>query len=253
MGTVVSFDVYGPAGSTLPERAYAALARARASLQRADAVFSLWKPDSPMSRLRRGELALGDAPPEIGEVLDRCEEARRLSDGWFDPWAMPGGLDPTGLVKGWAAQRARDLLVHAGCADVLVNAGGDVAVAGSPDGRSRWRVGIQHPVVRDALLAVLEVDAAVATSGTYERGEHLVDPRSGQRRTRFASASVTGPDLAIADAMATALVVAGPEGVTLIESLPGYEALAVERGGRFWRTAGLLAAELPGGAPPTTG
>ena len=83
-----------------------AVARAQAELRWVDDVFSTWKPESPVSRLRRGEIRLEDAPPEVAEVLELCRRAREASDGWFDPWAMPGGVDPTGLVKGWAAQRA---------------------------------------------------------------------------------------------------------------------------------------------------
>ena len=105
MGTVVTIDVYttdGTAGAALSRQ----LATARAILQRADAVFSTWQPHSPVSRLRRGEITSAQAPAEVCEVLGQCAIARELSGGWFDPWAMPGGLDPTGYVKGWAAQKA---------------------------------------------------------------------------------------------------------------------------------------------------
>lgn len=238
MGTVVTLDVYA-ADDPVPPALHAALARARAVLRRADAVFSLWKPQSPLSRLRRGELDLADAPPEVARVLELCARARRLSRGWFDPWAMPGGLDPTGLVKGWAAAQALGVVVEAGWPDALVNAGGDIAVSGSPGGGDPWRIGIQHPRRRDHLVAVLEVESAVATSGTYERGAHLLDPHSGWRRARLASATVTGPDLALADALATALAVAGPEGLELVEAAEGYEALAVSLDGSELATSGL--------------
>ncbi len=103
MGTVVTIDVYttdGTAGADLARQ----LATARAILQGADAVFSTWQPHSPVSRLRRGEITSAQAPAEVSDVLGQCAIARELSGGWFDPWAMPGGLDPTGYVKGWAAQ-----------------------------------------------------------------------------------------------------------------------------------------------------
>ena len=105
MGTVVTIDVYTKDG-TIASGVSLGLARARAVLHRADAVFSTWKPHSPMSRLRRGEITCGEAPSEVTEVLERCAVAREVSGGWFDPWAMPGGVDPTGYVKGWAAQCA---------------------------------------------------------------------------------------------------------------------------------------------------
>ena len=65
------------------------------------------EPDEPAAP---GEIGLEEAPPEVAEVLELCRRAREASDGWFDPWAMPGGVDPTGLVKGWAVERALDEL-----------------------------------------------------------------------------------------------------------------------------------------------
>ena len=133
MGTVVSFDVRTePIGDAA---AGAALSTACATLHRADAVFSTWKPESPVSRLRRGEIGIDGAPPEVAEVLAACAGARDLSGGWFDPWAMPGGVDPTGLVKGWAAQRALADLQAAGIRAAMVNAGGDIAHLRAPGRR----------------------------------------------------------------------------------------------------------------------
>jgi len=129
MGTVVTIDVYttdGRAGAELSRE----LATARALLQRADAVFSTWKPDSPVSRLRRGEITSAQAPAEVSEVLEQCAIARELSGGWFDPWAMPGGIDPTGYVKGWAAQRALGAFRASSIYGAIVNAAGDIASVG---------------------------------------------------------------------------------------------------------------------------
>ena len=129
-----------------------------------------------MSQLRRGEITVGQAPPEVAAVLDACETARSLSQGWFDPWAMPGGLDPTGYVKGWAAQRALDSLAGPGLRGAIVNAAGDIATFGCPGTGRPFRVGIVDPDDRRRLACVVEIIGAVATSGTYERGPHLVDP-----------------------------------------------------------------------------
>ncbi len=220
MGTVCSFLVHpGPAGQ---EAARIALGEACAVLHRADDVFSTWVPDSPVSRLRRGELALGDCPPEVAEVLQLAEVARRATSGWFDPWALPVGVDPTGIVKGWAVERAAGVLATAGVDGALVNCGGDIATVGSLPGGEPWRVGIRHPWRADALACILAVAGAVATSGTYERGAHLVDPRTGRPGSRAASATVTGPSLALADAFATALAVGGDDAFGPIEAVDGY-------------------------------
>jgi thiamine biosynthesis lipoprotein len=229
MGTAVSFDVRG--GTP------AALAAACAVLHSADAVFSTWEPDSPMSRLRRGELSVGEAPAEIAEVLDLCAQAKRMSGGWFDPWGMPGGVDPTGLVKGWAAQRAADTLREAGAEAAMVNAAGDIVTFGEPEPGGAWQLGIRDPRQPDRIACVVAArDGAVATSAAYERGDHVVDPHTGAPARAALSATVTGPDLTIADALATGLFAAGVAGLPLIDALPGYDALLVEPGGETLAT-----------------
>jgi len=226
MGTVFTFDVR-PGALPLSD-ARIALRRACVALARVDAVFSLWKSESPMSRLRRGELALAGAPPEVAEVLERCAMARDRSRGWFDPWAMPGGTDPTGLVKGWAARQAVEVLVSAGVTGVMVNAGGDVATAGSPVPGEPWRIGVTDPRNRSSILCVVASPGAVATSGTYERGAHIVDPFRGLLRARWRSATVMGPESDLADAYATGLCAAGWAGVPFVAGATGYSAIVVD-------------------------
>jgi FAD:protein FMN transferase len=234
MGTIVTIDVYtadGRAGAGIRRQ----LSIARGILQQADAVFSTWRPDSPVSRLRRGEITLAETPAEVRGVLASCATARELSGGWFDPWAMPGGVDPTGYVKGWAAQRAADALQASGAAGAIVNAAGDIASFGALAADTPFRVGIADPAAPRRLAAIVSLTGAIATSATYERGAHLMDPHSGLPAARVASASVTGPDLGLADALATALAVAGAPGLDLIACLDGYAALTIgPEGERQW-------------------
>jgi thiamine biosynthesis lipoprotein len=226
MGTVVTIDLYNQTElSTAAASSH--LARARTILQHADAVFSTWKPDSPISRLRRGEITCEQTPPEVAEVLEHCMIARGLSGGWFDPWAMPGGVDPTGYVKGWAAQKALAALVSTEIPGALVNAAGDIAGFGGPALGEPFRVGVIDPFSRGDLACIVQLVGAIATSGTYERGNHLIDPHSGRPSVRVASASVTGPDLGLADALATAAAIGGEEALALIEVIEGYEALII--------------------------
>ncbi|HLN06375.1 MAG TPA: FAD:protein FMN transferase [Acidimicrobiales bacterium] len=238
MGTVVSFHLE-PGGCPARD-ARAAVAASCARLHELDALFSTWNPESPMSRFRAGHLRLADAPPEISVVLELCEEANVLSQGWFDPWAMPGGFDPTGLVKGWATAQALAVLQTAGVESVVVNGGGDIAVLGHPCGSGAWRIGIRHPWRSEALACVLEVDRPVATSGCYERGPHLINPRDGTLLSRTASATVVGSSLALCDALATALVVAGDDGPELARSLRGYEAYLIGVDGEEDATGGIV-------------
>jgi thiamine biosynthesis lipoprotein len=229
MGTVFSFAVVA---GELPVVAVSdAIAGACAVLHHCDALFSTWNAASPVSRYRRGELALAQLPAEFAEIMAECEAAKQASAGWFDPWAMPGGFDPTGLVKGWATERALAVLRDAGAPGALINGGGDVAAFGSPAAGQRWRVGIRHPWRPDALACVVETDAAVATSGCYERGAHLIDPWTGQPAARAASATVTGPSLTLADALATGVAVGGDEALPAVPRLAGYAAYLIRPDG----------------------
>lgn len=235
MGTVVGITSAGP----LPR---AALRAAVDVLHEADRVFSTWNRSSPMARLRAGEVDFAELAPTdratIGSVLDRCVLARELSGGAFDPWAMPGGVDPTGLVKGWAVGRARAALRDRGVDVVMVNGGGDIAVAGRPGG-APWRVGVRHPDQPTQFAAVLEVVATVATSGTYERPGELLDPASGRAVGLGVSATVLGPDLDLVDALATGLAVGGPAVLPAIDRLAGYEAYLISQSGRHYATTGM--------------
>jgi thiamine biosynthesis lipoprotein len=255
MGTVVSFAVL-PAGSSRsqlhgvppgwgppPPDPDAAIRAACALLHEADAVFSTWDPRSPLSRLRRGDMSDPDTPSSMAEVRAACQAAREASDGWFDPWAMPDGYDPTGLVKGWAVDRALDAIRQAGLPAALVNGGGDLAAFGGPVPGEPWRAGVRHPWRPSALAAVLEVRGAVATSGSYERGAHLVDPRTGRPGCRGASATVTGPRLAMADALATALAVGGDAVLAAVDGLPGYAGYLIRPDGTESWTAGIQFAQ----------
>jgi thiamine biosynthesis lipoprotein len=237
MGTVCSITVV--TGGRPAAEFRAVLAAACAVLHRADAVFSTWDPGSPVSRLRRGAATLADMPGEVGNVLAECRAASSASHGWFDSWAMPGGVDPTGLVKGWAVDRALAVLRDEGVGGALINGGGDVAAYGRPAPGERWRAGIRHPWRPGALAAVVEVRAAVATSGCYERGPHLIDPRTGRPASRAASATVTGPQLGLADALATAVAVGGDEALAAVAALDGYEAYLIRPDGSEVDTGGV--------------
>lgn len=206
-----------------------------------DTTFSTFKPESEVSRLARGERAVEEAHPEVRGILERCEQLRRQTGGYFDHRAA-GRLDPSALVKGWSVDRAVSLLEEAGLTSFAVNAGGDVRVRGGARPAGTWRVGIQHPLVRDRIAAVVESrDLAVATSGAYERGDHIVDPWSGEPPRGVLSVTVTGPDLAGADAYATAAYAMGHRGASWTANLPGYEAMTILGDGSVLSTPGFHA------------
>ena len=204
-------------------------------LREVDAVFSTYRADSEISRIARDELTVADAQPTVREVLAQCEALRVETRGYFDARAGER-LDPSGLVKGWAVDGAAALLEVAGSRDFCVDAGGDVVVRGGP-----WRVGIRHPSKRRRLAAVLTAgDLAVATSGAYERGPHILDPHTGRPPHGVLSVTVVGPDLATADAYATAAFAMGRRGPAWTATLRGYEAMTILAGDRVLTTPGFV-------------
>ena len=201
-----------------------------------DATFSTYKDDSEVSRIRRGELAVEDASDEVQHVLRRCAELREETLGFFDIDAVDG--DPSGYVKGWAVDEACTILDRAGVTEYGVNAGGDIRT------RGRWTIGIQHPLERQEIAKVVEGDdLAVATSGTYERGDHVRDPNTGEAPSGILSVTITGPDLATADAYATAAFAMGARRAPgWTARLRGYEAMTMLSDGRVLSTPNFPAA-----------
>jgi thiamine biosynthesis lipoprotein len=163
----------------------------------------------------------------------------RETGGFFS--VRPAGrLDPSGLVKGWAVDRAARLLVAAGAERFCINAGGDVVARGRRAPDRHWRVGVRHPVEHDRLAAVLEVeDLAVATSGEYERGAHIVDPHTGAAPAGLLSVTIVGRDLATADAYATAAFAMGADGPAWTATLDGYDAMCITSDHRVLTTPGF--------------
>jgi thiamine biosynthesis lipoprotein len=209
-----------------------------------DRTFSTYRADSDIARLNRGECGAADVDVRVREVLEACRALKRRTGGAFDAEAAarapevrarpgagdgrPGAVEPAGYVKGWAAAEAWTILAAGGVRNAMVEAGGDLLVRGRPAPGERWRVGIQHPRLDDRLAAVLELgDMAVATSGTYRRGQHIVDPATGGRPSGVLSVTCVGVDLAVADALATAGFAMGRDGAAWLAAQPDVEAMVV--------------------------
>ncbi|MGW8564955.1 FAD:protein FMN transferase [Isoptericola sp. NPDC055881] len=209
MGVPVSLVLRAPDDA----RSRAAVRAAFDRLHAADARFSPYRQDSELCRYARGQVPVPSG--ELREVLDLAEAARRASGGAFDVRRPDDTLDTNGVVKGWAAQRTADQLRADGFHDLCLNAGGDVVAAGSAEHGRPWVVGVRSPFRRDALLARVEVvDGAVATSGTYERGAHVWDGRTGCPAESLVAATVVAGDLTTADVLATSVLALGPDGVS---------------------------------------
>ena len=223
-------------------------------LHEADRRFSTYRADSEIRRLDRGELRLADASPDVRWVLERCAALRRETGGFFDVRAA-GRLDPSALVKGWAAQRAADILTAGGVTDFCLE-------RRRRRRRSRRRAARARLARRDPASARPATrsprasharDLAVATSGAYERGAHIVDPRTGTPPGGVLSVTVTGPDLGIADAYSTAAFAMGADGPAWTLGLAGYEAMTILADGTVLCTPGFPLRRGPAREPAACG
>ncbi len=210
MGLPISLALRGRHASD--GRGRAAWAAALAVLRDADRVFSTYRPDSAISRLGRGELDTAGCPPEVAAVLALGAAAERDSGGAFAVW-RDGLLDPSGVVKGWAAERAAAHLAELPGTGFCLSAGGDITCRTPDPDAEPWRIGVEDPHYPQRLVAVVPVHTgAVATSGTARRGAHIVDARTGRPPVGIASVTVVGDSLTAVDIDATAAFALGPDG-----------------------------------------
>jgi FAD:protein FMN transferase len=226
MGTVVSF-------TSETELRPSAMIPACEWLHWVESTFSTFLEDSQINQIHRGSLPVADAHPLVVEVLDLCDDLFVRSDGIFDPYAR-GRLDPAGVVKGWAIERTASVLRREGVENFTINAGGDVVTRGRRTPYDAWRSGVRHPMRADEIVRVVEHREgfeAIATSGTYERGRHIADTRTGSglgSAPSCLSATVAGPSLLWADAYATIVFILGVDGLAwLAEQGDGYEGYVI--------------------------
>jgi FAD:protein FMN transferase len=201
-------------------------------LRQVDVIFSTYRSDSIINRLDRGELTIAECPAEVAEVLELGREAEEQSDGAFSIMlpAHDGHrrLSPSGVVKGWAAQRAARFLAALDDTDFCLSAGGDIVCRTADPSRAAWRIGIEHPLDPNTLVAMVPIrTGAAATSGTAHRGAHLVDPRTGREPRGVASVTVIASSLTWADIDATAAYVHGGDAARWLQTRPIRSALVV--------------------------
>ncbi len=227
-GTVVTIEVRA---EEIPEDYDEILADGTAWLHQVDAWFSTYRADTPITMLRNGLADEHRMPREVLDVLGACRYAKRLTGGAFDPWAVRGGVDPSGYVKGWAAGQLADRLVRAGFRNVCVDAAGDIACRGEQAPGEPWAIGILNPYDTQQVVEVVHVgNGAVATSGLYERGRHIDNPRDGSTDVHYDQATIVGPDGGLADALATAALIEGPGCAAWFAQLPEWSVYLVKDG-----------------------
>lgn len=202
--------------------------------------FSTYLETSEISRLNTGAIDRSEASGQLQEVLQLCEQAKAETGGYFDA-VRNGSIDPSGLVKGWAIERASALLIARGRRNHFVDAGGDVQAFGRNREGKPWRVGIRNPFKRDEVVKVLAISGrGVATSGTAARGQHIYNPlRNDSLSTDVVSLTVIGPSIFEADRLATAAFAMGRAGLSFITARPGLEGYAITAGGMAEHTSGF--------------
>lgn len=205
-----------------------------------DEQFSPYKESSEVSRINRGELSETEYSPEMKRVLRLCEQTKRETHGYFDPW-WKGRFDPSGIVKGLSTYDAASILKRRGFENFCIEAGGDIEVRGRDAGRHKWRIGIRNPFNPDTIIKTVVLEnMGIATSGLYVRGEHIYNPITGENAREIASFTVIGPNVYEADRLATAAFAMGKGGLDLIASFSGFDAYMVEYSGIATYTDGFL-------------
>jgi thiamine biosynthesis lipoprotein len=216
-------------------------------LSEADTRFSPFRLDSELSEINQGRRDPSAYSEHMREIFAIAEKYHRLSGGAFTIH-LNGKFDTNGIVKGWAVQRAAEVLIRTGARNFCINAGGDVLVQGRSKPlapHSGWNAGIRSPTDSNSMVAVLFLrDSAVATSGTYERGEHIIDGRTGLPARSFASVSVVAATLTVADILATTVFAIGLDGPQWAVDNFDCSVLAITSSGEF-RIAGDLPLARP--------
>jgi FAD:protein FMN transferase len=217
------------------EPARQAWAAVLAELRHADRVFSTYRSDSAVSRVNAGELTLAECPAEVSEVLGLAEVAQAQSDGYFTVWLPRDGgtvLDPSGVVKGWALQRASAVLDGLDGTDSCLSGGGDMVCRVRESAGAPWRIGVEDPHDPQRVLSVVELrNGAIATSAATHRGHHVLDPFTGRPPQGVASVTVVGASLLWADVWATAAFAHGSQAASWLATRTDHRGLVVHPDG----------------------
>jgi thiamine biosynthesis lipoprotein len=206
-----------------------------------DERFSTYKETSEISMINRGEIAESAWSEEMQEAFRLAEATKRESNGYFDINKPDATIDPSGIVKGLAIQRASEMLARGGYEDFFIDAGGDIASAGKNTKGSAWSVGIKNPFKQDEIVkAIYPHGHGVATSGSYIRGAHIYDPHDPARSLdEIVSITVIGPDVLEADRFATAAFAMQRNGIRFIEGMPDLEGYMIDKDGMATMTSGF--------------
>ncbi len=203
-----------------------------------DRKFSTYKADSEITGINNGEVEETDYSDDMKVIFTLANETKEETGGYFDIVTPSGKIDPSGLVKGWSIRNAANILRKDGIKNFYIDAGGDIEACGKNSEGKKWAIGIRNPFNQQEIIKAIRLsNCGIATSGTYIRGEHIYDPRSGRPATEIVSLTVIGPDVYEADRFATAAFAMGSKGIDFIEDLDGFEGYMIDKNGTATMTS----------------
>lgn len=240
MGMPITIEIVDPSASDAGEEAFA-------WFEAVDARFSLYRPDSEITALNAGRVDGANASPAMREVLALAARTKDQTNGYFNICRPQGDLDPSGIVKGWAIQKAAQIIRRSGARDFYVDAGGDIQSAGKNSLGAAWSIGIRNPFEPTEIVKKIAPQGlGVATSGSSARGQHIYNPHApAEPISAIVSLTILGPDVLEADRFATAAFAMGEAGLGFIERLDGFEAYCIDAGRRAAWTSGFAAFVIP--------
>lgn len=188
--------------------------------------YSTYKENSEISQINNG-LPKSKWSSEMKKVLKLCDETKALTNGYFNI-EHNGKLDPSGLVKGWAINNVTNMLSKRKVKNFFIEAGGDIQTHGQ-DTKGPWTIGIRNPFNLNEIIKKVKLEnEAVATSGTYIRGQHIYnphEPKAGLNKVK--SLTVIAKNIFEADRFATAAFAMGINGIEFIKKTRGLEGYMV--------------------------
>lgn len=206
-----------------------------------DQKFSPYKENSELTLINKGQIITEDYSADMKEVLKLCEETKKTTRGYFEILKDDGTIDTSGLVKGWAIFKASQIITDSGFTNFYVEAGGDIQTKGLNDSDKKWSIGIRNPFDKGKVVKILELSGeGIATSGTYERGLHIINPKTHKYADEIASITVIGKNVYEADRFATAAFAMGMKGINFIENTEGLEGYLINNNGVATYTSGFL-------------
>jgi FAD:protein FMN transferase len=204
-----------------------------------DNTFSTFKKDSEISQINRGEIKEKDFSGEVKKIFRLSENTKTETYGYFDI-SLNGKIDPSGIVKGYAISGGAKILIKKGFHNFFVEIAGDIQANGKNSKNNKWSLGIQNPFNTKEIIKVVYLsDKGIASSGNYQRGEHIYNPISKKSAKEVAGITVIANDIFDADRFATAAFAMGKNGINFLESLKNVEGYMVTKAKMAIMTSGF--------------